>query len=264
MRTGMQNKCKRGFTLIELMVDVAIMGILAAVAVPNVLGLIERSKEKVDLMKLFYLRDALNRAIVDNENALYNNPSSIGSASLDSALMSATGVDLFILEMRPDLPGNVQNRHSNINGGSQMSKLVGSGGTWYEALKEAGFNGVADILIARENGNAWKQDGATFYSYEYTGANGKPDYRTYPKEQLFISNLLNRGPSAGPKKGQTNYRVKVSFQWNKRNKNSRSVEVAFIPKDKKMWENGQGSALRSDHGVCFSTYGDIGCKGYKY
>ena len=257
-------RCNHGFTLIEVMVVIIIMGFLAGILVPIALGAIERSRENIDRMKLFYLREALNRALVVSEDALYNNPSSISSTSLDSALMSTAGVDLFILEMRPDLPGNVQSRHSNINGGSQMSKLVGNGGTWYDALKESGFNGVADILVARENGNSWKQDGATFYSQEYTDAWGKKDYRTYPKEQLFISKLLNYGPEAGPKKGQTNYRVKVSFQWHEKNKDSRTVEVALIPKDKKMWENGQGSALRSDHGVCFSTYGDLGCKGYQY
>ena len=260
----MKRNSNYGFTLIEVMIVIAIMGVLAGIAVPNIMGVIERSRENIDRMKLFYLREALNRALVVSEDALYNNPSSIGKSSLDSALMSVAGVDLFILEMRPDLPGNVQSRHSNINGGSQMSKLVGNGGTWYDALKESGFNGVADILVARENGNSWKQDGATFYSQEYTDAWGKKDYRTYPKEQLFISRLLNYGPEKGPKNGQTNYRVKVSFQWSGRDKHSRSVEVALIPKDKKMWENGEGSALLSDHGVCFSTYGPKGCAKYTY
>lgn len=263
MRMQKLNKRKSGFTLIELMVVIAIMGIISAVAVPSILGMVEKSKEKVDLLKLYHLRDALNRALIENGSALYNN-ASVADSILDKALKSKTGVDLFIIEMRPDLPGNVQNRHSNINGGSQMSKLVGSSGTWYEALKESGFNGVAEILIAREHGNDWKKDGEKFYSYEYTGANGKKDYRTYPKEQLFMSKLLNRGPAAGPKSGQTNYRVKVSFQWSKLDEHSRSLEVALIPKDKIMWENGSGSALLSDNGVCFSTYGPSGCAGYQY
>lgn len=258
-----QRMSKRGFTLIEVMVVTIVMGILAAVAVPSIFGLVEKSREKIDLTKLFYLRDALNRALLEGETALHS--SAVADSALEKALKSETGVDLFILEMRPDLPGNVQNRHSNINPGSEMSKLVGTYGVWYNALKEAGFTGVADILIARESGNAWKKDGETFYSQPYTDAWGKTDYRTYPKEQLFISRLLNRGKEAGPKQGQTNYRVRVSFQWSKMDEHSQSIEVALLPAGKKMWQkSGRGSALLSDHGVCFSTYGDAGCADYQY
>lgn len=258
-----QRMSKRGFTLIEVMVVTIVMGILAAVAVPSIFGLVEKSREKIDLTKLFYLRDALNRALLEGETALHS--SAVADSALEKALKSETGVDLFILEMRPDLPGNVQNRHSNINPGSEMSKLVGTYGVWYNALKEAGFTGVADILIARESGNAWKKDGETFYSQPYTDAWGKTDYRTYPKEQLFISRLLNRGKEAGPKQGQTNYRVRVSFQWSKMDEHSQSIEVALLPAGKKMWQkSGRGSALVSDHGVCFSTYGPAGCADYQY
>ncbi len=272
MYTHTQNKCKLGFTLIELMVVVVIMGILSAVAIPSIFGMVEKSKEKVDLMKLYYLRDALNRALVENEDALNNNPSSISAKTLNDALKSNLGVDLFIIEMRPDLPMNVQHNHESINKNSQMSKLIGNTGTWYDALKEAGFEGVADIVALR-NGTAkgsLTKDGETYRAYAYDDINGKPQKRTTPKNPIFISYLLNHGKDLSQMNPDlqggnvTNYRLKVSIQWSGMDEHSRSVEVALIPASAIMWENGSGAALRSDHGVCFSTYGDAGCAKYRY
>lgn len=268
-------QAKFGFTLIELMVVIAIMGILAGVAVPSIFGLAEKSREKVDLMKLFYLRDALNRALIESEDALYNSAlvtsgkdAEANLKKLKNALASESGVALFIIEMRPDLPTNVQGQHSSITQNSEMSALVGKSGTWYDALKDSGFNGVADILAARKNGDEWKKDGATFYSVSY---NNGSDYRTFPKEPLFISKELNNGKSSGLSgitsqgKNKTNYRLTMSFQWSGMQESSRSVEVALLPNGGKLsTKNGRGGALRTDNGVCFSTYGDIGCADYQY
>ena len=278
MYTHMQNKRKKGFTLIEVMVVTVVMGILAAVAVPNIMGVIERSREKIDLLKLFYLREALNRALVESEDALYQSAyvttgkdAAKNLSALKTKLESETGVDLFIIEMRPDMPTNVQNNHSSINKDSEMSKLIGSSGTWYDALRESGFNGVADILDARNNKKDLTKDGATYYAYSYKSGNDTY-YRTYPKEQIFISKELNNGKSSGLSgitsqgSNRTNYRLKVSFQWSGGNANSRTLEVALLPAGAKMRNksNGKGGALLTEHGVCFSTYGDAGCADYRY
>ena len=274
----MRFKNKEGFTLIEVMIVVVIMGVLAGIAVPNIMGVIERSRENIDRTKLYYLRDALNRALVENEDALYNNAfvtsgkdADKNLSSLKTKLASEKGVDLFVIEMRPDLPTNVQNNHPSINSGSEMSKLVGSGGTWYDALKESGFHGVADILNARNTpGSDLTKDGDTYYAFSYKSGSSTY-YRTYPKEPMFISRELNNGKSSGldgitsQGSNKTNYRLTMSFQWTDRNPNGRSVEVALLPAGAKMMTaGGRGGALLTEHGVCFSTYGPKGCADYNY
>ena len=269
---------KHGFTLIEIMVVIVIMGVLAMVATPKLIAYSERVKEKADMMKLYYLRDALNRALIESEVALYQSDfvtkgdkAADNLKKLKDKLASESGLDLFVYELRPDFYTNIQNNHSSINSGSEMSKIIGNSGVWYDALRDAGFDGVADILAARNSGNSYKKDGETFYSVEYKQGNDTY-YRTYPKKQLFMSNLLNHGKGAGLDKistqggNNTNYRLTLRFQWTGGNESSHSVEVALLPAGAKMRNNSnkKGGALMSDNGVCFSTYGDIGCADYRY
>lgn len=54
---------KQGFTLIELMVAVSIMGILATIAVPSLFGVVEKAKEKSDLAWVYYIRNAFDHQI---------------------------------------------------------------------------------------------------------------------------------------------------------------------------------------------------------
>jgi prepilin-type N-terminal cleavage/methylation domain-containing protein len=268
---------KTGFTLIEIMVVIVIMGVIAGIGAPKLMGYTERVKEKADMMKLYYLRDALNRALIESEVALYQsdfvtkgNKADDNLKKLKEKLTSESGLDLFVYELRPDLNTNIQNNHSSINSGSEMSKIIGNSGVWYDALRDAGFDGVADILAAR-NGNNYKKDGDTYYSVQYKQGNDTY-YRTYPKKQLFMSKLLNHGKGAGLDKittqggNNTNYRLTLRFQWTGGKESNRSVEVALLPAGAKMRNksNGKGGALMSDNGVCFSTYGNIGCADYKY
>ncbi len=59
------NKAEKGFTLVELMVVVVIIGVLAAVVIPKFSGIIDNSKLKADVASGKTIKDAVDRWYVD-------------------------------------------------------------------------------------------------------------------------------------------------------------------------------------------------------
>ena len=62
------SKCARqsGFTLIELLITVAIIGVIAAIAIPNLLNAIDRAKQKRTMADLRGIATAVESYNVDN------------------------------------------------------------------------------------------------------------------------------------------------------------------------------------------------------
>src|SRR5512145_3225724 len=61
----MLNRNQKGFTLIELLIVVAIIGIIAAIAIPNLLNAIDRGKQKRTMADLRSMGTAVESYAVD-------------------------------------------------------------------------------------------------------------------------------------------------------------------------------------------------------
>ncbi|HEY7160616.1 MAG TPA: prepilin-type N-terminal cleavage/methylation domain-containing protein [Acidobacteriota bacterium] len=73
---------KKGFTLIELLIVVAIIGIIAAIAIPNLLNAIQRGKQKRTMADMRAVGTAVEAFAVDN-NRYPDDASSVSNITDD-------------------------------------------------------------------------------------------------------------------------------------------------------------------------------------
>lgn len=256
-----QNKRKRGFTIVELMVVIIIINLLAGVGIPKCTDLIEKTREKIDLMKLYYLRDALNRAlyedVVTNVTARegldkYDACKDVNRTTLENNLKNEKGISLFIIQRSSSMPVNYQGVH-RLAKSNNMCGLMINNGFWYTAFKDAGFGAVADIINDRASASGDKNVSKTSTTYTAVANSMKSSWwRTYPTKPIFISRFLGSDPT---EKTESNTSIVLRVRWTGGNPDSHSLEVFFN------YDNGNyQSALRSRLGTCFSTMGEAGCK----
>ena len=245
-------KRKAGFTIVELMVVIIIVNILSGVAVPKLTDMIERTKQKIDVLQLYYLRDALNRALYEDDAMRIDTTASCGGkknsqSNLAKFLASKNGVTLFIMELHDKFSVNYQGLKDNrIKDDQNMCGLLSSEGFWSQAFRDAGFGAIADIVIARaDNDQFSKHPGDYYLEDEKVGKDTW--HRTYPKKPIFISRALNGDPLAASGNGGQR-RLLFKMRWTGGDPNSHSLEV-FITYDS------VDKPFETRLGVCFSTQG---------
>lgn len=243
---------KAGFTIVELMVVIIIVNLLSGVAVPKLTDYIEKTRQKIDLITLYQLRDALNRGlyegdILDIDESVTCSGKKTSKNDLSKWLASKDGVTLFIIELHDILPANFQpNNENRFKDNQNMCGLLTGGGFWANALKDAGFGAIANILIDRQTGKYSQNKGYTAYKVKI---NNQDWWRTFPTKPLFISKAMNGDPDAARTGvgGQNRYKFKI--RWKNGNEKSHSLEV-FI-------QNAQGAdagyPFTTRLGTCFST-----------
>lgn len=252
------SKKKAGFTIVELMVVIIIVNLLSGVAVPKLTDMIERAKQRIDLMTLYLLRDAVNRHMYESDMfSVANAGDSTYAKNLSNWLKDGAGATLFIMELHSVMPANFQGKRDAQN---NVSELMYKGGFLKDVFDEAGMGAIGDIVAQRykyaNKADSIKGNSRFIATTVSNGAN-KNYVRTYPTKPVFISKALNHSSTNS---GTNQYRVGFKLQWTNKDPNGHSIEV-FIGKEKASDAEGRwDSAMLTCQGVCFSTYGSKGCQ----
>ncbi len=114
----------RGFTLIELMIVVAIVGVLAAIALPKFANLVVKSKEAAVKGTLGSLRSAISLYYSNNEGVF---PAS--AAFLDTSLTQGGKYLRVLPSIAIPPPGN----HANT---SSVTGAIADNGQWFYVSSE--------------------------------------------------------------------------------------------------------------------------------
>ena len=121
-----------GFTLIELMIVMAIIGILAAIAIPRYVQMVNRAKEAVLKEDLHTMRNAIDSYTVDKEKAPQGLEDLVTGGYLKTIPIDpiTSRADTWIVGQSQDLT-TIQETQGGIDDVHSGSQAISSEGTTY-------------------------------------------------------------------------------------------------------------------------------------
>jgi len=141
----MRNRNSKGFTLIELLIVVAIIGIIAAIAIPNLLNAIDRGKQKRTMADLRSMGTANETYSIDN---------SFYPTATTQAALAAELEPLYI-------------RTAPVSDGWARTLIVNAGAVGY-TLGSGGKNGGTLTTVAGGGATTDFDDAIVFVNGQFT------------------------------------------------------------------------------------------------
>jgi general secretion pathway protein G len=115
------NRTRKGFTLIELLIVVAIIGIIAAIAIPNLLNAIQRGKQKRTMADMRAVATSAEAYAVDNN--LYPAAGYTAITGLAAVSAVAPRLEPTYIKTAPRTDGWKNNLYYGASGGQAYQVL---------------------------------------------------------------------------------------------------------------------------------------------